>query len=88
MKVLLGQLAPAPGEVSLNIERIRRSLAEVPADLAVFPELFLTGYRVGDRVHQLAVRAGDANVGALRHLAAEKRSVRPSASLSLPVSYP
>ncbi|MCI4318402.1 MAG: carbon-nitrogen hydrolase family protein, partial [Thermoplasmata archaeon] len=31
-----------------------------PTDLAVFPELFLSGYRVGDRIHQMALRPGDS----------------------------
>ena len=36
------------------------ALEAEPCDLAVFPELFLSGYRVGDRFHELAVGPGDA----------------------------
>jgi predicted amidohydrolase len=45
MQVLLGQLDPAPGDVEANLAAIAAALDEHPgAELAVFPELFLTGY--------------------------------------------
>lgn len=45
MRVLLAQLAPVPGDPSANAEAVAAALAAHPdADLAVFPELFLTGY--------------------------------------------
>ena len=70
MRVLLAQLAPRPGDVTGNIERIRTAVAAAPSDLAVFPELFLSGYRIGDRVHRLALQEGDAPTAALRAIAA------------------
>jgi predicted amidohydrolase len=49
MRVLLGQLAPVAGEPRRNAETIARHIAEHPdAELAVFPELFLSGYRAPD----------------------------------------
>jgi predicted amidohydrolase len=60
-RLLLGQLAPVPGATDRNVERIAAAVAAVPSDLAVFPELFLSGYRVGDRFHHLALRPGDAS---------------------------
>jgi predicted amidohydrolase len=60
MRVLLAELAPAPGEVDRNLARVASVLADRPVDLAVFPELFLSGYRVGDAFHRLALRTGDA----------------------------
>jgi 5-aminopentanamidase len=75
MRLLLGQLAPRPGDVPANLERIRTSIAAAPpVDLAIFPELFLSGYRVGDRIHQLALREGDAPTAALRAIARESRA--------------
>lgn len=58
-RLLLGQLAPAPGAPRENVARIGRVVRATPSDLAIFPELFLSGYRVGDRFHHLAVRPGD-----------------------------
>ncbi len=58
-RLLLGQLAPRPGEPHENMARIDRVVRATPSDLAVFPELFLSGYRVGDRFHHLALRPGD-----------------------------
>jgi predicted amidohydrolase len=69
MRLLLGQLAPVPGDVEENLARLRACVAAAPSDLAVFPELFLSGYRIGDRFHRLAVRPDDAVVEALRSIA-------------------
>ncbi len=74
MRLLLAQLAPRPGDVAANLERIRTAVGAGPSDLAVFPELFLSGYRVGDRVHRLALADGDATTAALRAIARESRA--------------
>jgi len=74
MRLLLAQLAPRPGDVAANVERIRAVTAAAPSDLAIFPELFLTGYRIGDRVHRLALRDGDATTAALRKIAHDSRA--------------
>ncbi len=65
MRLLLAELAPALGDPSKNLEAIERTLRLARADLAVFPELFLSGSRVGDRVHTLALTPGDATYEAL-----------------------
>jgi len=45
MEVLLAQLAPVPGDPMANAARVADALAAQPAaDLAVLPELFLSGY--------------------------------------------
>ena len=45
MRVLLAQLEPVPGDVGANVTSIAAAVTEHPdAELAVFPELFLTGY--------------------------------------------
>jgi predicted amidohydrolase len=74
MRILLAQLAPRPGDVAANLERIRSAVGAAPSDLAIFPELFLSGYRVGDRIHRLALREGDAPTAALRAIARESRA--------------
>lgn len=58
MRVLLGQLEPAPGDLAANARAVADALAGHPdADLAVFPELFLPGY-APERADELAVDAG------------------------------
>ncbi len=45
MKALLAQLSPTVGAVGENAARAAKAIAEHPgADLAVFPELYLSGY--------------------------------------------
>ncbi|MGI0071079.1 MAG: carbon-nitrogen hydrolase family protein [Thermoplasmata archaeon] len=74
MRLTLAQLAPRPGDVAANLGRLRAAVEAAPADLAIFPELYLSGYRVGDRIHRLALRDGDAPTAALRAIARESRA--------------
>jgi predicted amidohydrolase len=74
MRLVLAQLAPRAGDLAANLERLRSVVTASPADLAVFPELYLSGYRIGDRVHRLALREGDATLAALRAVARESRT--------------
>lgn len=69
MRVVLAELAPVLGDLSANLDRIATIVENVPAELAVFPELFLSGYRVGDDVRRLALAAGDAAQRRLSDLA-------------------
>jgi len=69
MRLLLAQLAPVPGDVDQNLERLSRAVRAAPCDLAVFPELYLTGYRIGDRLHRHALRNGERPLAALREVA-------------------
>jgi predicted amidohydrolase len=55
MRIALAELAPRRGEVDANLDAIARVARAAPADLVVFPELFVSGYRVGDAVHRLAL---------------------------------
>lgn len=71
MRLRLAELAPAPGDLGRNLDRLEKVVRAGPADLAVFPELFLSGYRVGDRFHTLAVREADTTLPRLRALAGE-----------------
>ncbi|MCI4331220.1 MAG: hypothetical protein L3K19_05165 [Thermoplasmata archaeon] len=72
MRLLLGELAPVPAEPARNLERIDRALSGRSVDLAVFPELFLSGYRIGDRFHRLALRHGDPSWQALQAIAGRR----------------
>jgi len=65
MRIRLAELAPVPGDVPANLERLAAVVRDSPVDLAVFPELYLSGYRIGDRFHTLAVREHDATTDRL-----------------------
>jgi predicted amidohydrolase len=61
-RVALVQLAPRLGELEANLEIVHARLAEASAagsQLAVFPELALTGYLLQDLVPDVAMRADD-----------------------------
>ncbi len=71
MNVLLAQLRPALRDVSQNLETIRKILAgNAAADLAVFPELFLSGYTTREP-KELALDLDGPEVGAIARLARE-----------------
>ena len=55
MRIALGELAPTLKDVPGNERRVAEIVRAVDVDLAVFPELFLSGYRLGDDVHRLAL---------------------------------
>jgi predicted amidohydrolase len=66
MEVALAELAPVVGDVSANVRRAAEVATAGTASLTVFPELFLSGYRVGDRFHRLALRPNDPRLEPLR----------------------
>ncbi len=73
MRALLAQLAPKRGRLAENRERLASIVRAHRAELYVFPELYLSGYRVGDRIHQLAIRPGDDSWNGLVELAREQK---------------
>ena len=75
MRILLAQLAPVPGDLGKNTDRVAAALRAARCDFAVFPELFLSGYRVGDRIHRLALKEGDATLARLREISRDSGSI-------------
>jgi len=71
MRVALAQLAPRPGEVPANLATVERVTRAARSELVVFPELFLSGYHIGDRLRALALQPKDGTLEALRRLARE-----------------
>jgi len=55
MRVALAELAPAPRDVARNTTRAATIAGAVDAELVVFPELFLSGYALGDHFHRVAL---------------------------------
>jgi predicted amidohydrolase len=74
MHVLLAQLAPRRGDLEANLGRITGAVRAHPADLYVFPELFLYGYAPGDRIHRMALAAGDRTLETLTALSRERHA--------------
>lgn len=57
MKIALGQVSGTPGSKQANLALLAQTAAEAVhrgADLLVMPELFLTGYNIGEALHRLA----------------------------------
>ncbi len=74
MRFLLGQLTPRLGEPLENLARIDRLLASRAVGLAVFPELFVSGYRAGDRLRALALSPGGGPLLELERIAAARNT--------------
>ncbi|HYK92542.1 MAG TPA: nitrilase-related carbon-nitrogen hydrolase [Thermoplasmata archaeon] len=55
MRIALAELAPHPRDVARNVETLGRVARASAVDLIVAPELYLSGYRVGDAFHSLAL---------------------------------
>jgi predicted amidohydrolase len=73
MKALMAQLAPIPGDLEANVATVVRLVEEHPdVDLAVFPELFLTGYDP-PTVAEWAVPAGTDALSPINDAAAQCR---------------
>src|SRR5207249_5860893 len=68
VRIALAQLAPHLGDLDANLELVNARLGEAVAagaDLAVFPELALTGYLLQDLVPDVAMRADDPRLLAI-----------------------
>lgn len=72
MRIALAQVPCALGDKEENLDRMRKCLDAVTADLYVFPELFLTGYMVRDNIHRLAENIDGKSVQAARRLAKDR----------------
>lgn len=75
MRIAMAQLAPRLGDVDANtataLETIREATA-AGADLVVFPELFLSGYRLQDVEDDVAMEANDERLLRIAASAGEK----------------
>ncbi len=74
MKIAVYQGEGVAGAVSSALEVMRRYASEAAAQgagLAIFPEMFLTGYNIGDALFDLAEPADGPSADAVRQLARE-----------------
>ncbi len=68
IRVALAQIAPALGQLEVNLARHHELLKEARADgadLVVFPELGLTGYQLQDLASEVALRLDDPRLADL-----------------------
>jgi predicted amidohydrolase len=71
LQVALAQLSPRPGDWASNCERLSEVVATCPdAEIAVFPELFLSGYSAGHAI-ELACSPSGPELEPVRRAAAE-----------------
>ncbi|HET6398943.1 MAG TPA: carbon-nitrogen hydrolase family protein [Candidatus Thermoplasmatota archaeon] len=59
MKIALWSANPMLGDVEANVETVVRAVKAREADVVAFPEMFLTGYNIGDEASRLAFKASD-----------------------------
>lgn len=72
LKVAVAQIETVLGDVALNLEKHLGAIADARAasvDVLVFPELSLTGYSLGRRAREVAMRADDPVIGAIARAA-------------------
>ena len=68
VRVALAQMAPALGQLDVNLARHHELIDEARAkgaDLVVFPELGLTGYQLQDLAAEVSIRLDDARLADL-----------------------
>jgi len=68
VRVALAQIAPALGQLDVNLARHHELIADARgkgADLVVFPELGLTGYQLQDLASEVAIRLDDPRLADL-----------------------
>ncbi|MDQ3886478.1 MAG: amidohydrolase [Actinomycetota bacterium] len=71
MRITLAQVDSRLGDVDANVERAEQVLVDAArdgSDLVVFPELYLSGYSVGDVVEDLAIMPDDPRMQRLAKL--------------------
>jgi 5-aminopentanamidase len=65
-RLALHAAAPRLGDVEANVAAVAKAVAARKADLVVFPELFLTGYNIGDDAQRLALTLEDERLAPIR----------------------
>lgn len=58
MHLVMCQFAPVLGDVNANLRRLLETVSTMEGDLFVFPELYLSGYLLRDRMRYVALDEG------------------------------
>jgi len=67
MKIALIQSPSVLCDVQANIEKIKENMERTEAELLIFPEMFLTGYNIGDKLDYLALDIEGNEIEALKN---------------------
>lgn len=65
-RLALHAATPRLGDVAANVAAVAKAAVADKADLVVFPEMFLTGYNIGDDAQRLALALDDDRLAPLR----------------------
>ncbi|GAA0447742.1 carbon-nitrogen hydrolase [Lentibacillus halophilus] len=71
INVTLAQMTPKLKDKSYNLSQIKNAMEEAnknQSDLIVFPELFLTGYSVGDKLNEQAEKVDGPSINEIKKL--------------------
>lgn len=74
MRITVAQVTPELGNIDANLARAEQVIASAAAEspqLIAFPELYLSGYSIGDVDHDLSIRPDDQRVLKLARQAGE-----------------
>lgn len=71
-RLALHAATPRLGDVAANVQAVAKAVATDKASLVAFPEMFLSGYNIGDDAQRLALTLDDERLDPIR--AAAKRS--------------
>jgi len=85
MKVLLAQSKPVVGSIEKNLSTLVSVISKMDADLAIFPELFITGYMPRDEVASMAETIDGSTVSNISDLC---RDTSKSVIVGLPLKHP
>ena len=73
-RLALHAAASRLGDVEANVAAVAKAIAADKADLVAFPEMFLTGYNIGDDAQRLALRLDDERLDPIRRACSKARS--------------
>jgi predicted amidohydrolase len=74
LRLALHSAASRLGDVEGNVATVAKAVGERKADLVVFPEMFLSGYNIGDDAQRLALHLEDDRLEPLRKACARAKA--------------
>lgn len=73
-RLALHAAAPRLGDVEANVATVAKAIAADKADLVAFPEMFLSGYNIGDDAQRLALGLDDERLEPIRRACAKAKA--------------
>lgn len=72
--IALHSANPRLGDVAANVATVAKAVAAKEADIVAFPEMFLSGYNIGDDVQRLALTLDDERLEPIRKAAKKAKA--------------